>query len=150
VKVLPGFLDAREVAELVALGTASGWTAGRQGTGYDKLELRTVLPADPGSLIARALAHVGTPFGDFWDVYLIRYLAGSHIPPHTDPAQHGRRHHRLNAMLVPADGGGELRVDGVPVELATGDAIVFAPDREVHEVSPVVGSRLLFSVGAWV
>lgn len=25
-----------------------------------------------------------------------------------------------------------------------------APDREVHEVTPVVGTRLLFSVGAWI
>jgi hypothetical protein len=26
----------------------------------------------------------------------------------------------------------------------------FFPDREVHAVSPVIGTRVVFSVGAWV
>jgi hypothetical protein len=34
--------------------------------------------------------------------------------------------------------------------LAVGDAVLFFPDQEVHEVTKVAGSRLLFSVGAWV
>ena len=102
------------------------------------------------ALIERALARIGTPYEDYWDVYLIRYRDGSHIPPHTDDAQHGRRHRRLNALLERATAGGELTIAGARIELAIGDAVLFEPDREVHDVARVVGSRLLFSVGAWV
>lgn len=160
--VLPAFLSAREVAELrERAATADGWAPGRQGTGYDILPLKQVLPGEPraaagrseagaDTLITRSLALLGTPFEDYWDVYLIRYLEGSHIARHVDDAQHGKRHRRINALLTPAAGGGELWIDGRQIELAVGDAVRFYPDREVHEVTPVVGTRLLFSVGAWI
>jgi hypothetical protein len=38
----------------------------------------------------------------------------------------------------------------VGVDLVVGDAVLFSPDRETHEVTAVGGSRLPFSVGAWV
>jgi predicted 2-oxoglutarate/Fe(II)-dependent dioxygenase YbiX len=142
--VLPAFLSAAEIAELLARDTGDGWKPGRQGTGYD------TLPLARDALAYRALAHVGTPFEDYWDVYLIRYRDGSHIPPHTDAAQHGRQHRRLNALLVAPQRGGELRIAGARVDLAIGDAVVFEPDRDQHQVSTVVGERVLFSVGAWV
>jgi predicted 2-oxoglutarate/Fe(II)-dependent dioxygenase YbiX len=149
--VLPVFLSAPEVAELRERGSAAdGWTPGRQGTGYEILPLKGVLPAGPGSLIARALGQLGTPFEDYWDVYLIRYRDGNHIASHVDDAQHGKRHRRINAVLTAADGGGELWIDGRRIELAVGDAVRFYPDRERHAVTPVVGTRLLFSVGAWI
>lgn len=160
--VLPAFLSAREVAELrERAAAADGWAPGRQGTGYDILPLKQVLPGGPRSaadrseagadtLITRSLALLGTPFEDYWDVYLIRYLEGSHIARHVDDAQHGKRHRRINALLTPAAGGGELWIDGRRIELAVGDAVRFYPDREIHEVTPVVGTRLLFSVGAWI
>jgi predicted 2-oxoglutarate/Fe(II)-dependent dioxygenase YbiX len=147
-EVLPAFLTAAEIAALLAQAASSGWKPGRQGTGYDILPLE--LPTEPGSLVARSLALLGTPYQHYWDVYLIRYLDGSHIPPHVDDAQHGKRHRRLNAVLRQAARGGELRVDGAVVPLAVGDAVRFYPDREVHEVTAVEGSRLLFSVGAWI
>ncbi len=145
-EVLVGFLSAAEVAGLRALESQAGWKPGRQATGYDILPLPRVREA----LVARALSHIGAPFEDFWDVYLIRYSDGSFIPPHRDPAEHGRQHRRLNALLTPAHSGGDLTIDGHRIELAIGDAVLFEPDRETHEVSRVVGSRLLFSVGAWV
>ena len=145
---IAGFLTRDEVASLRAHAASDGWKPGRQGTGYDILPLRGVVELAP--LIDRALAHVGTPFEDSWDVYLIRYLDGSSIPPHTDAAQHGRRHRRLNAVLEQAARGGELFVDGALVPLEVGDAVVFFPDQETHEVTTVVGSRLLFSVGALI
>jgi predicted 2-oxoglutarate/Fe(II)-dependent dioxygenase YbiX len=49
-----------------------------------------------------------------------------------------------------AASGGELFVAGVRVDLAVGDAVLFSPDRETHEVTAVGGSRSLFSVGAWL
>lgn len=149
--VLPAFLSEREVAELRERSTAAhGWTPGRQQTGYEILPLKLALPAGPGSLIARALGQLGTPFEDYWDVYLIRYRDGTHITKHVDDAQHGKRHRRINAVLTAAAGGGELWIDGGRIELAVGDAVRFYPDREVHEVTRVVGTRLLFSVGAWL
>lgn len=148
--VLPAFLSAVEIAELRArAAVADGWTPGRQGTGYDILPLKQVLPG-AGTLVTRSLARLGTPFEDYWDVYLIRYLEGSHIARHVDDAQHGKRHRRINALVTPPAGGGALWIDGRLIELAVGDAVRFYPDREVHEVTPVVGSRLLFSVGAWI
>jgi len=148
--VLPAFLSAVEIAELRArAAVADGWTPGRQGTGYDILPLKQVLPG-ASTLVTRSLALLGTPFEDYWDVYLIRYLEGSHIARHVDDAQHGKRHRRINALVTPPAGGGALWIDGQPIELAVGDAVRFYPDREVHEVTPVVGTRLLFSVGAWI
>jgi predicted 2-oxoglutarate/Fe(II)-dependent dioxygenase YbiX len=148
--VLAAFLSDDEVRALRALAGGDGWTPGRQGTGYDILPLQAALPATPGSLIARSLALLGTPFERYWDVYLIRYRDGSFIAPHVDDAQHGKRHRRINAVLTPADAGGELTIAGQRIALAIGDAVRFYPDREVHEVTPVVGTRLLFSVGAWI
>jgi predicted 2-oxoglutarate/Fe(II)-dependent dioxygenase YbiX len=145
-ELLPGFLAPDEVSALRARQHDDGWKPGRQGTGYDILPL----PRIREGAIERALAQIGTPYRDYWDVYLIRYGDGAHIPPHTDDAQHGRRHRRLNALLERATAGGELTIAGARVELAIGDAVLFEPDREVHEVARVVGSRLLFSVGAWV
>jgi hypothetical protein len=100
--------------------------------------------------IARAISHLGTPHEHYWDAYLIRYRDGAYVPPHVDPAQPGRRHRRLNAMLSQAAGGGELRIGGQLIALSPGDAVLFYSDQEVHEVAPVTGTRLLFSVGVWL
>jgi hypothetical protein len=149
--VLPGFLSPAEIAELTERGTTgTGWKLGRQGTGYDILPLKGILPDGPGSLVARSLALLGTPFEDYWDAYLIRYNDGAYIAEHVDAAQHGKRHRRLNAVIATATAGGELRIDGVLVSLGLGDAVRFFSDREVHSVTPVRGTRLLFSVGAWI
>lgn len=145
---IPAFLAPDEVATFRALADAPhGWVAGRQGTGYENLPLRGVVehPA-----IARALARIGTPYQEYWDAYIIRYTDGAHIPDHVDPAQHARRHRRLNALLAAPASGGDLAIDNVLVALAVGDAVLFEPDREVHRVSRVDGTRFVFSVGAWV
>ena len=156
--VLPGFLSAHEVTALRALADApvasmdsgDGWRPGRQHSGYDILPLKTTLPDELRGALDRALAAIGAPVGDLWDVYLIRYAHGAHIPPHVDPAEPGKRHRRINAVLTPATRGGELVIDAQPIALAVGDAVRFFSDREVHAVSRVEGARLLFSVGAWI
>lgn len=149
--VFPRFLSPAEVAELRALAASitEGWTSGRQHTGYDILPLRTVMPIY-SPFVARGLAQVGTPFEDYWDVYFISYLNGAYIPPHTDPAEHGRTHRRINAVLTQPESGGEFKVGGQTIALALGDAVLFSPSGDVHEVTKVGGPRLLFSVGAWV
>jgi len=146
-EILRAFLSPDDVASLQTLSTNPGWIAGRQGTGYDKLPLAFAI-GHP--LVARAVSRIGAPYENYWDVYLIRYLDGAHIPDHLDPAQHGRRHRRINAVLAQPVSGGELRIDDALVELDVGDAVLFEPDHEVHRVSPVVGTRLIFSVGAWI
>jgi hypothetical protein len=62
---------------------------------------------------------------------------------------------RLPAFLAPAArralrdraATGELRLEGKVFELAPGDAVVFRSDQITHQVSPVVGERLVLSVG---
>ena len=149
--VLRAFLSPDEVAALRAQAEAAtdGWKPGRQHTGYDILPLRSIMGRE-SPLVARGLALVGTPFEDYWDVYFIRYEDGAHIPPHTDPAEHGRVHRRINAVIAQAERGGELIVAGIKIDLAVGDAVLFSPSGDEHSVSRVHGSRLLFSVGAWV
>lgn len=153
--MLPAFLSASEVAALRALADAPvapphAWRPGRQHSGYDILPLKATLPAALHAVRDRALAALGPPVGELWDVYLIRYDDGAHIPPHVDPAEPGKRHRRINAVLTAAARGGELVIDGAPIALAVGDAVRFFSDREIHAVSRVEGTRLLFSVGAWI
>lgn len=145
-RYLPAFLAADELAQLRALAaTATGWEPGRQGTGYEKLAIRGRAPYE---LLARACVALGGPSEDRWDAYVIRYRDGAHVPDHVDPAPPDRRHRRLNALVVAPDGGGVLHVGGDAVALAVGDAVMFEPDRERHRVSPVIGTRIVFSVGA--
>ncbi len=149
-EVLAGFLSTDEVADLRSRSErVDTWTPGRQHTGYEICSLQGEMSLTH-PLVARALARIGTPVENRWDVYFIRYRDGSHIPPHVDPAEPGRRHRRINAVLAHAAAGGGLIIDDRTIELRVGDAVLFYPDAEVHRVSAVTGPRLLFSVGAWI
>lgn len=139
------------------------WVRGRQEGGY--LILPIPSGEDPprwmGDLTRRSLKLLlesplcgqGSldPDHEFlaWDRYLIHYPEGSCIPEHTDPVPEGQRHIRLNAQFGPAVEGGVFHLCGNPVLLRPGDAVVFRPDRDVHEVTRVTrGDRWLWSVGA--
>lgn len=152
VATLPGFLSVDERAALAALAAMPerAWTEGRQETGY----FRSAVDAT-GPLLAalrdRSLAALGVDRAAPHDVWLLRYPAGASIPPHVDPApQVGRGHHRLNAVIVAPRAGGVLSLDGVPCPLAAGDAVVFRPDVQRHQLSPVDGERLVWSVGCLI
>jgi alkylated DNA repair dioxygenase AlkB len=147
---LPAFLAPAVRTALIDLASEvrEGWEGGRQGTGYDKLDLRALDPAPTymAALLADARVAMAVEYTG-WDAYLLRYRDGSLIPPHRDPTHRGR-HLRLNAqVLVSAPGTGELRLDGEVFDLEVGDAVVFRSDQILHQVSPVVGERLVFSVG---
>lgn len=147
---LPAFLApaARAVLIDLAASRGHGWEAGRQGTGYEKLDLRALdePPAFINPLLAGARVAMAVKYSG-WDAYLLRYREGSFIPPHRDPSRHGR-HLRLNAVVQPsAPGTGELRLDGEVFDLEVGDAVVFRSDQITHQVSAVVGERLMLSVG---
>jgi alkylated DNA repair dioxygenase AlkB len=146
---LPAFLAPATRTALVELAsTVSEWEGGRQGTGYEKLDLKTIDPAPPylPALLADLRVAMAVEYSG-WDAYLLRYRDGSFIPPHRDPTHHGR-HLRLNAVIqASAPGSGELRLDGAVFDLEVGDAVVFRSDQILHQVSAVVGERLVLSVG---
>ncbi len=148
--MLPAFVTAEELAAALALAREDGWELGRQGTGYAKRALMpTALPTPLAALLQRTLHVLGDPTEGHFDLYLLRYEVGSHIPPHVDPPlASGMLHGRVNAILEQADRGGILTLDGVEVPLATGDAVRFRPDVHLHAVSAVeAGRRVLWSVG---
>ena len=109
--------------------TAFRWQAGRQNSGYDKmLLLQSWLPI---------------PF----DLYLLRYLEGSEVPPHRDEVSFGR-HYRLNIILTRAQKGGDFYCANPIYE--TPRIKIFRPDINEHSVSRVdQGTRYVLSCG-WV
>jgi hypothetical protein len=149
-RVVRGFLSAADCAVLGAMCAAGDrtWDPGRQDTGYLKSGLDRSNPY-LAALIERSLAtlYPGDRLGS--DAWLLRYPDGSSIPPHVDPPlTDGARHARLNAIIAQPPRGGELRFDGVAIDLVAGDAVVFYPDRVHHQVSAVAGGeRWIWSVG---
>jgi len=105
------------------------WQRGRQESGYHKM------------LIG----------GAYWpikfDMYLLKFPAGSEIPPHTDPLKEGR-HYRLNVVLKQAREGGIFFCNSPIFE--TNRVKLFRPDITEHEVSKIRrGNRYVLSIG-WV
>jgi hypothetical protein len=147
-----GFLTPREVAHWRTIADSSpawNWSAGRQGTGYHKLDLRQQFSEAPLAAL-RCLELIRARPSDPWDCYLIRYWETSWAPRHKDPAEPGRRHARVNVLLRKGASGGDLEVAGARVPLSVGDAVLFYPDAAEHQVSQVFGERLALSVGALV
>lgn len=153
-RLLPGFLGPRDRVVVATIAhaaakridaTAGGvFTAGRQGTGYDKLDLLESPTAE--RLVKKCLKELGDPV--LFDAWLLRYPVGSEIPSHTDPPIPGMCHIRINALALTSSGG-VLYVDGAELSLDGGDAYVFRPDVMRHMVTKVEkNERLVLSVGA--
>lgn len=110
--------------------TLPKWEEGRQGTGYEKLQLlnrwKYFSPRK-------------------WDLYLLRYRVGAGIPEHTDPLpQH--KHYRLNIYLWNAKEGGKPHHDGFIIHNRF--FTLFRPDLYKHSVSTVTkGVRYVLSFG---
>ena len=105
------------------------WDRGRQDTGYDKFLL------------------AANPFLVPFDLYLLRYPVGSHIPPHRDPVASGR-HYRLNVVIRRSVSGGSFVCDD-PI-YASERINFFRPDISTHSVSQVEGRpRYVLSLG-WI
>jgi hypothetical protein len=103
------------------------FTRGRQESGYEKMLLMTA------------------PWPIPFDMYILRFRVGDHIPPHTDPVTN-RRHYRLNIVVRKASEGGEFLCEDAIFE--TERIKFFRPDRSRHAVSQIVrGSRWVLSVG---
>lgn len=76
------------------------------------------------------------------DSFFIYYTDGDKTEPHMD----GRSGKRINVLLKKPEEG-VLRISDRDVPMEVGDAVVFYPDKELHEVTPVKGERLIWSVG---
>ena len=158
-RTLPALLD--EPSRLAWLHIARSpeltahWMPGRQGTGYEKLDLVAALRdgviedhrtfIEDGITAARAALGVDSSRG--WDAYLLRYRGGAFVPEHRDPTTE-LCHLRLNVLLLEASKGtGVLRLAGQAWEGSAGDGVLFRPDAVPHEVSRVEGERFVLSVG---
>lgn len=159
-RLLPQFLNPAErawlVDEFLSFIGEHNWQPGRQGTGYEKLPLADFASALPdeaspdvrervSALIERSLSAMGVTAIQS-DAYLLRYRDGTHVPRHADPTDE-HRHLRLNAIITLPDSGGLLRLADAPIPMGLGEAVVFRPDALIHEVSPVTGTRIVWSVG---
>src|SRR5579863_5734245 len=98
------------------------WKAGRQGTGYRKLELVR---------------------GRRFDLYFIDYPPGIGIPRHEDPLPAPRRHLRVNVAVL--TGGSRLIADSVIARLGE-RIVVFWSDRP-HSVTENALRRFVISLG---
>ena len=140
--IVHNFLRPEDICLFEELAERSHFEPGRQGTGYEKLNIRGCFP----NITERAL-HLLYPKRQTFiegecpghDCYLLCYRDGAYVPLHKDDATYGFRHRRLNAIVRAPESGGVLMIDGEIVDLRSGDA--------EHSVSPVVGERLVFSVG---
>lgn len=105
------------------------WQKGRQGSGYSKMLLGTLMWPIP------------------WDCYLIYYPKGVGIPPHQDKVDKGA-HYRLNLILWKPVLGGEFKCEK---SIFSSNRIkLFRPDQELHSVTPIEqGNRWVLSLG-WV
>ncbi len=100
------------------------WQAGRQGTGYEKLQLF---------------------HGRSSDAYLLRFPEGCRVPPHVDPVP-GKRHYRLNVTLVRPEGGGQF-MGGDPI-FSFGCLVLFRPDLHEHSMTRIyAGHCIMLSIG---
>lgn len=138
---LPGFLIADDL-ELLRATCASFM---HRSTAYQTDRGAFYVPVDPipASLLplrARAELALGAPPND---CFFLIYGPHDAATPHLD----ARRTIRLIALLTGADQGGELIISGAPAQLEVGDAVVFSPETEVHEVTAVTGRRVVWSMG---
>jgi hypothetical protein len=141
-RVLRGFLGPWDIDRLITAWratSAGGWHVVRA----QRQAYRFTPAAPPPDLMARALAELPSePAWRYTDSFYLHYRNGDRAPPHVDP----RSGVRLNACLIPP-WAGRLVVAGEEVWLEAGDAVVFRPSEQVHEVTPVTGERLIWSVG---
>jgi hypothetical protein len=148
--------DARERDLLARLTILSVEEKGRQGTGYLKYDIKAQIYETHDLMrpyVDLMLQHLGVvDRHGAWDSFLLVYPRDSFIPPHRDACPiPGMRHVRMNAILHQPPSGGQFVLGGKIIHLEAGDAILFHPDEDEHEVYPCIGGqRVVLTVGAWV
>jgi hypothetical protein len=105
------------------------WEHGRQGTGYLKHRLASAMWPIP------------------WDVYLLKFPPGSHIPRHRDLSVLGR-HYRLNVTLWNAHPKHPFQSTGWLWRGFGRRVVLFRPDIHAHAVRRIeIGTRYVLSFG---
>ena len=66
---------------------------------------------------------------------------GGSVHPHTDSANEGRMHIRINVLVTQPEGGCVPVLDGIPIEVGLGDAWLCFASHCRHSTTPVVGKR---------
>ncbi len=103
------------------------WIEGRQGTSYLNCKL------------------LESKKWFFFDLYLIKFPVGSHIPLHRDGVDFGK-HYRANFILWPAKLGGKFSCEKCIIDLPF--VKFFRPDLYEHEVTEIKqGTRYVLSFG---
>lgn len=144
---IPIFLDIRDEFQL---RFPTAW----ENSSYLRFCLKDVESHALDQLRAKAQIHLGIADGKVpWDSFLLVFPSGTSCPEHVDKPERreqlGRRQERLNILLQAPASGGELYIQGNHVPLRQGDACLFHPGVQLHEVRPVLGERLVLSFGAW-
>lgn len=140
--LLKRFLDEEDIRDLLQVWEderAFGWNLHRAEKNY---RFAPCLGA-PIHLSQRAFAIL--PQKDelrYEDSFFIHYGNGGMTRPHKD----ARSGLRLNALLL-APKFGALVINNREVPMEVGDAVVFEPNIEEHQVTTVKGERLIWSVG---
>ncbi len=140
--LLKKFLTEEDVRDLLHVWEderAFGWNLHRAEKNY---RFAPCLGA-PIHLSERALAAL--PEREelkYEDSFFIHYGNGGMTRPHKDT----RTGLRLNALLITPKFGSLVISDRV-VFMEVGDAVVFEPNIEEHQVTTVKGERLIWSVG---
>jgi hypothetical protein len=77
---------------------------------------------------------------------------GGDVYPHRDPRSNGNDFitYRCNIMTSAAEGGGQLMIEGEPIDINAGDLHCYAVSELTHQVSPFEGTtpRIMYMFGA--
>jgi predicted 2-oxoglutarate/Fe(II)-dependent dioxygenase YbiX len=145
-------LDPDEVTTLLADLEQGGWHDGLVYNARSKAFPRRQHLLDPErygwlyNRIAAAFAHANTAAVTLTGMSpagAVRYDPGAHYARHIDKGRgvYADRVLSMTVLLAPADGGGELEIDGYGiVALTPGQACVFA-STVLHQVRPVTAGR---------
>ncbi len=109
------------------------WELGRQNTGYAKMLLaQCKFPKLIGKYVLG------------FDLYLLKYPAGTEIPEHVDKVAN-YRHYRVNVILKNAKSGGEFKAAETIVDWRR---LKIFPSDKPHSVAKIIeGTRYLLSFG---
>jgi hypothetical protein len=116
-------------------------TRGAPGSGHWSGAFQT------GFVLEILVQVAANPFLVPFDLYVLRYPVGSHIPPHRDPVPSGR-HYRLNVVIRRSSAGGAFICDK-PI-YSSKRISLFRSDISTHSVTTVEGRpRYVLSLG-WI
>jgi hypothetical protein len=143
--VIRNFITPAEQAQLLALWATAQERAVQNQRGYSYIGLDIHEP--PQHLIDRACALMGFPTcpQGTTDTFFLHHENGAATRAHQDY----NRICRLNVIVKAPQDGGLFYVDDQLADVGENDAVIFLPAL-IHFLTPIVGERLIWSVGIHV